>query len=71
MKKPFVRVLFQESEDKARYINTIINHMDIAIDGDKGLENSSVLALYSQSEYIVKFCCLAKMWAKSHGFINF
>ena len=48
----------------------ILKSIDIIIDTRSGIENSKILAMYSQSLYILKFGNLVKFWAKKKNIIN-
>lgn len=44
--------------------------MDIIINNYEGIENSNLLALYAEDEYLLKFCNLIKFWAVNRNLIN-
>lgn len=44
--------------------------MDVIINNYEGIENSNLLALYAEDEYLLKYCNLIKYWAVSRNLIN-
>lgn len=67
IKIPFVKVTYNSSYGRDK---EVVPSMDIIINNYEGLENSKMLALYAEDEYILKFCNLIKYWAANKNLIN-
>jgi DNA polymerase sigma len=67
IKVPFVKVVYNSDFGKNK---NVVPSMDIIINNYEGLENSKLLALYAEDEYVLKFCNVIKYWAVNRNLIN-
>ena len=68
IKVPFIKMKRDKTVNSSELY--ILKSIDIIIDTRSGIENSKILAMYSQSLYILKFGNLVKFWAKKKNIIN-